>query len=337
MAHVPSPNVSIIVAAYEAEDTIEQCVRSVLAQTVPDLEVIVVDDGSADGTRQVVADLAAREDDDRLVLAPAAANVGPGEARNRGLGLARGTWVGFLDADDAFRPEFLDRMLTAAHADPRADVVASAHRIVQADGTSRTRRQSSPDKNLSGEEATVRALEFGLTHYVWDKLFQREVLGSAPFPADIRRGEDLPAVLRAFMASDVVRIVDEVLVSYHLSPSSLTWGRVAPIAESEKLTRVIRGIVRPLQGRHPRLREGVEFAESQIYLNAAHQAIVRFPASEATDFCRRSAARIPWAVARRTIRSRPLDGVAQVLLKTVPALYRLVYRLYVRRTYSIAD
>jgi len=336
MRPVLQPTVSFIVAAYEAEDTIERCVRSVLDQTVPELEVIVVDDGSTDRTRQVVVDLAERENDERLVLAPPSENRGPGEARNHGLRLARGPWVGFLDADDVLRPEFLDRMFAAARAEPPADVVASAHRLVQPDGTTRTRRQDTTETDLSGDEATARALEFGLTHYVWDKLFRRDVLGSAPFPVDIHRGEDLPVVLQAFLASDVVRVVDEALVHYHLSPTSLTWGRVAPLAESGRLARAVRATVRPLLHR-PRLRRGVEFAESQIYLHAAHQAIVRLLAAEATDFCRETSQQIPWSAVLRSLRSRPVDGVAHLVLKVAPAIYRRLYRTYVRAAYSLGD
>lgn len=335
MVFMQSPTVSIVIAAHDSEDTIERSVRSVLGQSHTRLEVIVVDDGSSDRTRHVVADLAGRLGDDRLITATLRTNQGPSAARNRGLESARGEWVGFLDADDELAPGFVDRMLTAAHADPRADVVAGAHRIVKTDGTTRIRRQHGRGE-LTGEDAAIRMLEYGITHYVWDKLFRREVLGTAPFPADIHRGEDLPVVLGAFGAAGVVRLVDDALVTYNVSPFSLTWGRVAPIDESAQLTRVLRERAEPVLG-SDRARTALALAESHVYLNAAHQAITRLPPAEAVDFCRRSAARIPWAVALRTLRHRPVDGAAAVLLKAVPRMYRLAYRRYIRSAYSIVD
>lgn len=332
---MPSPTVSIVIAAHEAEDTIERSVRSVLAQSYAGLEVVVVDDGSADRTPQVIADLAEQLGDDRLIAVTSGANLGPSAARNRGLESARGQWIGFLDADDEFAPEFVERMLAAGVSEPAADVVAGAHHIVRTDGTTRVRRQHGPG-HMTGEAAAVRMLEYGITHYVWDKLFRRAVLGTAPFPADIHRGEDLPVVLGAFVAADVVRLVDDALVTYYVSPFSLTWGRVAPLDESAALTRVVRERSEPVLGTD-RARAALDLAESHVYLNAAHQAITRLPPSEAVDFCRRSAARIPWPVALRTLRYRPVDGAAATLLKTVPRLYRLAYRRYIRSAYSIAD
>lgn len=330
------PTVSVIVAAHQAEETIERSVMSLLEQTEPDLEVIVDDDGSTDRTREIVADLAASTGDGRIVLTPAAANAGPSAARNRGIGCARGDWVAFLDADDEFKPEFLDRMLAATRTNDTVDVVVCAHELVQIDGERRTRLQSAGRGAVGGEAATVLALEYELTHYVWDKLFRRDTLGVDPFPLGVHRGEDLPVVLHAFMAAREVCIVDDVLHVYYVSPTSLTWGRVAPIEESERLIAAVRETVRPLLGDRSH-RDAVQRAESLIYLHAAHQAITRRPRREAVGFCRRSAARIPWTVALRSVRSRPFDGAAQLLLKAVPSLYRRAYRMYVRHLYSISS
>ena len=138
---MPRPTASIVIAAHQAEETIERSVRSVLAQSGigAGLEVIVVDDGSTDRTRELVAAMAADEIPGRIVLASEAPNAGPSVARNRGLELARGHWIGFLDADDEFQPDFLERMLAASRCEPAADVVACAHQIVQA-GAGKRRR-----------------------------------------------------------------------------------------------------------------------------------------------------------------------------------------------------
>ena len=102
------PQVSVVIPAYNAADFIADTVNSVLNQTFQDFEVIVVDDGSKDGT------IAALEPfGDRIRVYPQT-NGGVARARNRGVGLAKGSWIAFLDADDLWQPDKLERQL----ADP---------------------------------------------------------------------------------------------------------------------------------------------------------------------------------------------------------------------------
>ena len=101
------PAVSVVVASYNAVDFLEEAVRSVLSQTLPDIEVIVVDDGSEDATPQ----LAARFADDGRVRWVRQENQGQASAKNRGISLARAPIVGFCDADDAWHPRKLEWQL----------------------------------------------------------------------------------------------------------------------------------------------------------------------------------------------------------------------------------
>ncbi|HYE95243.1 MAG TPA: glycosyltransferase family 2 protein [Rubricoccaceae bacterium] len=125
-----APKVSVVVPAYNVERYVARAVRSALAQTLADVEVIVVDDGSTDST--AAAALAAG--DDRVRVVAHGANRGPGAARNTGIEHARGEWVGVLDADDWFGPRRLARLLEAAEA-TGADLVADDLYLI-ADGAS---------------------------------------------------------------------------------------------------------------------------------------------------------------------------------------------------------
>ncbi|RKQ88830.1 glycosyltransferase family 2 protein [Brockia lithotrophica] len=114
--------VSVIVPAWNAERTIEQAIRSALGQTLKDLEVIVIDDGSKDGTADVVRRIAA--EDERVRLLQNEVNRGPSAARNLGLREARGDWIAILDADDFFiREDRLERLI-AIGEEYGADIVA---------------------------------------------------------------------------------------------------------------------------------------------------------------------------------------------------------------------
>ncbi len=114
-------SVSVVIAAYNAQDTIERSIQTVLDQSHPPYEIIVVDDCSIDGTREVVERLAAL--DPRVRLIANTRNGGPGRCRNLGIAAAEGDWIAVQDADDAWLPERLEKLLAAAH-EHQADVVA---------------------------------------------------------------------------------------------------------------------------------------------------------------------------------------------------------------------
>jgi len=95
------PTVSVVIPAYNAERYIGETLQSVLAQTYRDFEVVVVDDGSTDGTREIVRRYGERV---RLIEQP---NSGPSAARNRGIREARGEFIAFVDSDDLWLPEKL--------------------------------------------------------------------------------------------------------------------------------------------------------------------------------------------------------------------------------------
>ncbi len=122
------PRVSVVVAAYNAEKYIAEAVRSVLRQTVEDLEVIVIDDGSVDSTADVVEGIG--DSRARVVRVP---NGGPAAARNRGIAESRADWVAILDADDFFGSDRLATMLAAAR-ERDVDVVADDLVLIDARG-----------------------------------------------------------------------------------------------------------------------------------------------------------------------------------------------------------
>ncbi len=115
-----SPAVSVIIPSHDYARYLPDAIGSLTAQTLSDWECIVVDDGSADDTPQVLARLAA--DEPRLV-GISQARRGASAARNVGLGRARGEFIQFLDADDLLHPAKIDMHVRALHADPQADIV----------------------------------------------------------------------------------------------------------------------------------------------------------------------------------------------------------------------
>ena len=130
------PSVSVVVPAFNAERTVPDALRSVLAQTFTDVEVIVIDDGSRDGTLAVVGEIA----DPRLRVA-SFPNGGVATARNHGIPLARGELVAFIDADDRWTPDKLEAQVAALARCPAAGAAYSWTVNVDEAGRERSRQR----------------------------------------------------------------------------------------------------------------------------------------------------------------------------------------------------
>jgi succinoglycan biosynthesis protein ExoO len=129
------PDVSFVIAAFDAQETIGRAVASALAQEGVSVEVIVVDDCSADDTRTRVRAIA----DDRIVLVEKRVNGGPGAARNAGFALAKGRYVAVLDADDTVAPDRMARLVARAD-EAGAQIVLDDLEVVDERGAEPTSR-----------------------------------------------------------------------------------------------------------------------------------------------------------------------------------------------------
>lgn len=117
------PLFSVVIPLFNKQPFIRRCIESILRQTVQDFEINVVDDGSTDGSSDVV-----RSIQDPRVNLIVQANRGVGAARNTGIAAARGRLIAFLDADDEWRPFFLEAMRTLHQSYPQAGLLATGYR-----------------------------------------------------------------------------------------------------------------------------------------------------------------------------------------------------------------
>lgn len=176
------PQVSIIVPVYKVEAFLPRCLESIAAQTSPDFECILVDDGSPDGSGAICDEWAARDGRFSVVHKQ---NGGLSSARNAGLDLAQGRWVVFCDSDDSLHPQALELALAAAAAAPSGALVCWRYGPLAA----------SPGSLVPQIEPCTAAqlFESGNFASAWSKLWDRPLLArlGLRFDEAVRWAEDL--------------------------------------------------------------------------------------------------------------------------------------------------
>jgi glycosyltransferase involved in cell wall biosynthesis len=221
-----TPVVSVIMANYNGAAYIAESVRSVLSQTLDEIELIVCDDGSSDDSLARAEAEAAG--DPRLVLLKSETNGGPGAARNRGLDAARGRWLAVVDNDDLIAPERLARLVEWAERDG-ADIAADDMLTFYTD------KSRTPHRHLRGayaenphwidaaDYAASNQLLRGGGHLGYLKpLIRREALAGAGYDPALRVGEDSDLVLRLLMRGAAMRLYPEVGYHYRKHSASIS-------------------------------------------------------------------------------------------------------------------
>lgn len=210
------PVVSVVMPAYNAAGTLRTAVRSLQDQSVPDWELIIIDDGSTDDTAGVAEEIALG---DQRIWVLRQDNKGVSAARNLGIDGARGEWVSFLDADDWLLPGALRRLLDAAGA---RDASAGRSLLV-----------SQFERSLDFETGPAPTLEpgacIGLSELLTANRFQpaaslvrRELLHGVRFDTALTAAEDWDFWLRLAERSVKWSIVDAPIAAYRLRPGGLS-------------------------------------------------------------------------------------------------------------------
>lgn len=148
-----NPSVSVVIPAYNAEKYLEESVASALRQSVPPVEILIVDDGSKDRTLAMAHDLAAQHAQITVLTRP---NGGSGPARNTGLAQATGEFVLFLDADDRLHENAIRDHLRAFADRPEAVMVFGANDVVDAQGVLLNSKKTTPVEDVTLEDVAMR-------------------------------------------------------------------------------------------------------------------------------------------------------------------------------------
>ena len=211
-----SPEISLVMPCYQNGATLERTVRSILAQTFADWELIAVDDGSTDDTGARL-DALAKEEPRMRVLHQA--NGGVSAARNAGMACARGRFIGFVDADDHLLPGALEALLSMT--DERTDIVCAAYIMRhREDGGREELSVCAQGDRIAIYESLLRG--DSALNSMCARLYRADMLkkNRIEAPLGVRVGEDVLFNLDAFACARSWRMSPEVVYLYELGGDS---------------------------------------------------------------------------------------------------------------------
>lgn len=271
-----SPKISVIVPVCNAGEYLGRCIDSILYQTEPDLELILINDGSTDGSGALCDRYAAGDQRVRVIHKR---NQGVSRARNDGLRAARGKWIAFADGDDWLEPDMYQRLL-AAGEETGCDAVYCGFRRVWAD---RAEVEAFPERRvLAGDrvkcfvEDLLKAKAFGA---VWRCVLARETVGECRFDEDIVYAEDLLFQLEVLKNVTALAQIPDALYNYNKASENSISNRT----ERNPDLRYTRSLQRQLKA-NEYWRIPLDYQEFfRVYVDMMFQYLVRLLEEDGTE------------------------------------------------------
>lgn len=205
--------ISVIVPVYNMEQYLERCINSIVDQTYRNLEIILVDDGSTDRSPRMCDEYAAKDGRIKVVHK---VNGGLSDARNAGLQVATGTYIGYVDSDDWIEPQMYQRMYEAC-IEHQAQVAVCRYAKIYRDHVA---REGNGQVTVFDREGILKIYltdqpEYVVYNSVWSKLFAREVVEGVLFPVG-KNSEDIMYTTKAFCKLEKAVYIDECFYDYVL-------------------------------------------------------------------------------------------------------------------------
>ena len=216
--------VSVIIPTYNVENYIEKCLNSIINQTLHEIEVIVINDGSTDKSSKIVDEISKKDSRVKLVNQD---NAGVSKARNKGMMLAQGDYITFVDPDDYIEINMLEKLYMTAEK-YNCDIVQCNYTIDN-NGKYRPISQDIKPNKVLKEQEIVKYLKNGLIEgslatYVWDKIFKRSYLKehNLKFREDLNMFEDWYFIMDAISYLSKFAFLQDSLYNYRITSNSLS-------------------------------------------------------------------------------------------------------------------
>lgn len=219
-ANCTSPAVSVIVPVYNSELYLRRCLDSLVNQSLKRIEIICVDDGSVDGSLNILNEYAKR---DSRIIVLSQKNKGPSATRNAGMKIATGKYIGFIDSDDWVDLNFFEELYSAAEKYSADIACASAERMYQW-GIRYQILFVGKEQVLTSANEKFLATLVPLFSYVWNKIYRRDVLQklNLQFQEEVREWEDIDFSINALYYMPKLVTVPSICYYYWENPGSIT-------------------------------------------------------------------------------------------------------------------
>ena len=216
-----NPKVSFIVPVYNTQEFLPRCLDSLLGPTYPDIEIIVVNDGSPDGSAAIIAEYARKDSRVRVVEKP---NGGLSSARNAGMDVARGDIVDFVDSDDYVEPN-LAEFLVDMFAEEHPEIVVFGADCEPADlASKRIKQLLSPEARVFESFDSALLFSANAQPYVWRAAYSRELIEheTLRFAENVRFAEDVVFQFESYPLSAKTVVAPDKMYHYVMQEKSLT-------------------------------------------------------------------------------------------------------------------
>lgn len=195
-----NPKISVIVSVYNTEKYIEKCLDSLLNQTYSNIEIVVINDCSTDGSLKILKKYAKKYDN--MILIENKENKGLSYSRNVGLEKATGEYIGYIDSDDYVDSTYYEQMMKAIKKE-KSEIAIADMKIVYEDGSF----SDYVSKGCNGEVNTLNIIKNGLAASACNKLFKREIIEKYKF-SEGKLNEDLAVILPSIVAAKKISYVE---------------------------------------------------------------------------------------------------------------------------------
>lgn len=171
--------ISVIVPIYNSEKTLKRTIKSIINQSYTNLEIILVNDGSKDNSLEICKEF---ENHDSRIIVIDQSNKGVGEARNKGMDVASGEFISFIDSDDTIDNNFYEELYSTA-IETTADIVESGVEVILPSNNIIFPYEKEKKINVSdNKEYMKHYLDFSYNVSVWGKIYKKELIGTTRFP-----------------------------------------------------------------------------------------------------------------------------------------------------------
>ena len=317
------PEITVIVPVYNVERYLDQCLDSLQCQTYPNLQVLIVNDGSTDRSPQIAWQRVQQRPDRFCLLQKP--NGGLSDARNFAIPYATGEWIGFLDSDDYADPDYYEKM--AEQMAKGMDVVVSDIEYFYEDGRQPWRMQGLNPHAFS----SVQRQAFLSPMFAWNKLYRASLFTEQGFRYPTGTWyEDIPVTMPIFALSSHIGYQKEALIHYRQRP-----GSIMSETASQRLKEIFP-VMRQVRDQFHQMGIEQKYAQELEYLHIEHLRLygmfrfLRSPLSRELYAMSQQVMREHYPHWHRNPYLRQLSWKNRVFLRTMNAATLPLYRRLIR-------